>query len=299
MATVYRNLFAMGTRFDLVLPDLEEEAGDYIFGLIKREIFRLQDMLSNYNELSNLSVLNKTAFTGDIKVDEEMFDLAGILKSMYSTSFGYFDVCAVSYVMSEPGVIEKNYKPAGPVATPKDIILDEKHRTIRFDKQGMLIDSGGFGKGYALEKVKKILLDHNILHAFISFGESSVLALGDHPFGEGWKVSIPDSYASESVCIFHLKDSALSVSGNTPANKNKYPLGHIINPKTGIRESCQGIVCISGPSAFAAEILSTSLFLAGNDEQQQILKNFEGYKAVRVLYDSENNKPSIQEIVLS
>ena len=69
MATVYRNLFAMGTRFDLVLPDLEEEAGDYIFGLIKREIFRLQDMLSNYNELSNLSVLNKTAFTGDVKVD--------------------------------------------------------------------------------------------------------------------------------------------------------------------------------------------------------------------------------------
>jgi len=296
MSTVYRNLFAMGTRFDMVLPGIDEETGDFVFSLIRKEIQRLEEMLSNYIEFSSLSKLNKTAPKFPFHADKELFELICDLKKMYTASLGYFDVSIGSY--KESGSTgagdELQAKPFS--GSLDEIVTNELEKSIWFSQPGLSIDSGGFGKGLALENVKKVLSDHNIHQGFISFGESSVLVLGNHPFGEGWKVSIPDIYSSESVCVFHLKNNALSVSGNTPANLVKYPQGHIINLIAGARVSKSGLVCVSGPSAFYAEILSTALFIAGEEEQIQILNNFPGYKAVRVSYESNCKIPDIREI---
>jgi FAD:protein FMN transferase len=287
MPTIYRNLFAMGTRFELVLPGIGEDTGDFIFGLVGKEIRRLHELLNNYSDSSALSILNKTAFDSPYFSTKELFDIISTLKEMHSASLGYFDASVQS-------IKATNISHSG----MRDIITNSVDRSVCFANKGITISSGGFGKGFALENVKNILLDHNILQAFISFGESSVLALGDHPHGEGWKVSIPDIYSSESVYVFHLKNNALSVSGNTPSNRIKYPEGHIINPLTGISEKKNGLVCVSGPSAFVAEILSTALFLADISDQSLILNNFPEYKAVRISYFADSKTPEIVEIEL-
>ena len=296
MSTVYRNLFAMGTRFDMVLPGIDEETGDFVFSLIRKEIQRLEEMLSNYIEFSTLSKLNKTAPKSPFVADNELFELICDLKRMYSASLGYFDISIGNYTGSGSAKAAEGLRPKPFSGSLDEIVTNDVEKSIWFATPRLTIDSGGFGKGFTLENVKKVLSDHNINQGFISFGESSVLVLGNHPFGEGWKVSIPDIYSSESVCVFHLKNNALSVSGNTPANLIKYPQGHIINLVAGARVSKSGLVCVSGPSAFYAEILSTALFIAGEKEQKQILNNFPGYKAVRVSYEPDSKTPDIKEI---
>ena len=284
MSSVFRNLFAMGTRMDIVLPGINEETGDHIFSLIGTEIYRLEGLLSNYDRSSTLSKLNHAASQSPFFVDDELVELFDCLKRFHASTLGYFDPTITTTAWIEDIIFKKERCTSG----LKGIITSHAEKSILFTIDGTSIDSGGFGKGYAMDKVKSILMNHNIYQAFISFGESSVMALGNHPYGEGWKISIPDIYSSESVIDVKLKNNSMSVSGNTPVNRSKYPDGHIINPLTGIKENKPGIVCVYGPSAFEAEVLSTSLFIAEKDEQKIILSNFPDYKAIWVSYNFDS-----------
>ena len=79
--------------------------------------------------------------------------------------------------------------------------------------------------------MKKILLKSKIFNAFISFGESSVLALGKHPYGDFWRVGIKDLFHDrKNAYVFDLLDGSVSTSGNSPNNEGKYPDGHVIDP---------------------------------------------------------------------
>jgi thiamine biosynthesis lipoprotein len=298
MPTIYRNLFAMGTRLDMVFPGTDEDTGDYIYSLVSKEIIRLEEMLSNYNQSSALSQLNESSFMTPFFPDEELFSIINDLKRFHRDSLGFFDVSQSKFSGSSDKQLLTNQKSTLLSAGMSDIILNTDNKSVQFSARGLMIDSGGFGKGFALEKVKKLLSNHYIHDAFISFGESSVLCMGNHPYGDGWKISIPDIYSSENVYHFHLKDNSLSVSGNTPSNLSKYPMGHIINPFTGSYADKKGILCVTGPSAFVAEILSTALFIAGDKEQIQILKNFPDYEAVSISYSESSKVATVNQIAL-
>ena len=108
----------------------------------------------------------------------------------------------------------------------KQVILDRDKMTIHFRNEVVQVDFGGFGKGYALERIRKLLLSHGILNAFISFGESSVLALGNHPHGTGWKAGVNHQMITgNSLFSFDLQNESLSTSG----------MGQILHPVRGIR----------------------------------------------------------------
>ncbi len=62
-------------------------------------------------------------------------------------------------------------------------------------------------KGYALETIKSILNECVIENALINMGNSSVLALGNHPVGTGWKVN-----------NILLHNECLTTSGNDSPN---------------------------------------------------------------------------------
>jgi hypothetical protein len=96
---------------------------------------------------------------------------------------------------------------------------------VPFRNEVVQVDFGGFGKGYALERIRKLLLSHGILNAFISFGESSVLALGNHPHGTGWKAGVNHQMITgNSLFSFDLQNESLSTSG----------MGQILYPFRGI-----------------------------------------------------------------
>ncbi|MDK0758203.1 FAD:protein FMN transferase, partial [Clostridium perfringens] len=80
----------MGTRLDMVLPGIDEDSGDYIFTIVSKEIFRLEEMLSNYNQSSALSKLNKSAFQTPFFPEDELFKLIVELKRFHQDSLGYF-----------------------------------------------------------------------------------------------------------------------------------------------------------------------------------------------------------------
>ncbi len=283
----------MGTRLDILLPGTDEETGDLAVRNIRDEVERIENMLSIYREDSLFSRMNEQAAREPYRVDQEVFSIFSRMMDFNNRTLGYFDITLGSGRENDSGT------PTGSVVN-KGIFLDRENMAIGFTSPRVKIDSGAFGKGLALNSIKKILLQAKIYNAFISFGESSVLTMGHHPHGDHWKVGIRDLFREEkNIFIFDLNDGSVSTSGNTPNNEGKYPQGHIVHPGKGMRIGGYALVAVAGPDPLEAEVLSTALFPAIDTERMTILANFPEYRAVKVSYEDSGAEPVIEELMTS
>ncbi|KPL11991.1 MAG: hypothetical protein AMS26_19030 [Bacteroides sp. SM23_62] len=122
------------------------------------------------------------------------------------------------------------------------MVHDPDDRTIRFRNKLVQVDFGGFVKRYTPERIRKLLLAHEILDAFISFGESSVLALGNHPHGVGRKAGVNHQMITgESVFSFDLQNESLSNTGITSGREVTGKMGKILHPVRGMPSMAPGI----------------------------------------------------------
>ena len=162
---------------------------------------------------------------------------------------------------------------------------------VRFLSPDVRIDLGGIGKGYGLEKIRQILKENRVASAFVSFGESSVLGHGRHPFGNYWEMSVENMFLTgKGLYTFHLKDSCISVSGNHPEYlKRKNKKGHIINPRTGELVTGNKAIAVKSVSAMEAEVVSTAIIAADKLAREDIIAKFAGCEIIEIIYHGENN----------
>src|SRR5262249_27334847 len=118
----------------------------------------------------------------------------------------------------------------------KHVALDRGRSSVRFDCEGVMIDLGAIGKGYAIDRAAEILREGGGERVLLHGGSSTVYGIGTPAGEEGWKVAIagcPDE--SRTVAAVLLRDSALSVSAvwarSFEAGGKEY--GHVIDPRTG------------------------------------------------------------------
>lgn len=287
----------MGTRLELVLPEVENETADQIFEVVRERLNEQEKMLSIYIEDSEFSRINKNAPMGSWKTSEECFDLVSSLIKYYKLTRGCFDPTLGFIKKDLFDSDDENIQVLSKTDIQEKVELDYTDRTIAFKAPGIKLDSGAFGKGYALDSLKKVLLTFKIKNAFISFGDSSVMTLGKHPAGEFWKIGIRDLVDERSnAWTFEINDGCVSTSGNTLNNRSKTEEGHIFNPNTGKFEDRRAVISVKGPAALEVEILSTALFVASHEERTKIMNNFPHYKAVELAYSTEENKTLISQI---
>jgi thiamine biosynthesis lipoprotein len=296
MHVMSRNFSGMNTRFDLILPGLDEDMGDYLLDLIQKEVNRIEQKLSLFINDSDISHINRAAFNANIELDDELIYIINHCLNYYDLTEGAFDI-----TMRPLMDFWKNHEPDAESEKLALIIregigsdkidLDPKNKTIRFSSPQVMIDLGAFGKGYALQRVKLLLREHNISSAFISFGGSTILGIGNHPYGKGWKAGLSDFFDfNANLYTFELHDQVLSVSGNnrTALMRKETLKGHIISPYNAMPVEGMAAVASVSLSALDAEALSTSLFLATEEQRSRIIQKFPSTISVFVRYDDQN-----------
>lgn len=277
----------MGTRFNTVIPNADEELCERLFRMIQSEVKRIEAKLNYFDTGSIVAQINEQAFLSEVKLDDEMYELFSICLDYHNLTFGAFDITMrriVEYYNQNPEAAESKLG-----SRMNSVILNRNSRSIRFSDKEAKIDFGGFGKGYALSRVKKLLDNSPIESAFVSFGESSILSKGNHPNGRGWKVGINDYWTDDTAYSFDLFNESISTSSNYFKDDTGQLIFkvNVINPITGDLKRVREIVSVKSVSPLVCEILSTA-FMNLTDEQITSIKNeLKNIEAVRINYSND------------
>jgi thiamine biosynthesis lipoprotein len=280
----------MGTRCDLLIPGITQEGGDHTLGLIRREVDRLESLLSRYRKGAEISLLNDEASIKPVPVSAELFIILQKCIRWNEMTLGYFDIGLGTMRDAWKSNTDMDPLQAGELTGKTgimNVLLNTADNSVFFSSQAVKLDLGAVGKGIALEHIRRILQRESIQNALVSFGDSSVLAHGNHPYGDTWAVGIQDPENPEKMeYVFYLKDQSLSTSGISKKNSLRPDriLGHILNPKTGIPLSKRATMSVVSTDPVEAEVLSTTLLCAPDVEHEQILKNFKPVRYKEIQY---------------
>jgi len=274
----------MGTLFTIYLYAADSRQADADFGMAFDEIDRLDASLSNYRPNSELSRINRSAFREAVTTDPEVFEFLRRSFDYARRTDGAFDI-TVGPLMRAWGFFRGSghYPSADELRQARasvgwqKVLLDDAARTVRFQVQGVELDPGGIGKGYAVDQAVSKLRESGVESALVDAGSSTIYALGAPPGKDGWPVQVPRPQdRKQSIATVLLRDNALSTSGNY---EKFFKLDgrlycHIMDPRTGA--PVQGVLqtTVIVPQATDSDALSTATFVMGPGKSIKLLESF-------------------------
>ncbi len=259
------------------------------------QIDRLESLLTVYRDDSDMSYVNQNAAFRPIRTDHRLFVLLRRCRELSEQTAGAFDVSAGALVKAwgflrgprrvpDPREVRDALARTG----MQQVVLDEQETTVRYLVDGLEINLGSIGKGFALDQALALLRqEFGIDCALMQGGLSSVVTMGS-PGGDGrgWLVGIQDPHdAATQIAEVRLKDQALGTSGtaNQYFEENGRRYGHILDPRTGYpADELASVSVIAGDGA-TADALATALFVMGLDKAVDFCKNHRDVGAVLVL----------------
>jgi thiamine biosynthesis lipoprotein len=240
---------AMGTDIELLVraqgPEAELEEA-------KAEFHRLEALLTRFDPTSELSQLNAD---GSIQAGPELREVVELALAGRAETGGRFDPTV------HDALVEAGYDctfdelpadgPAPAAGTPCGGGVRVSGSRIELD-EGVRLDLGGIGKGYAAERAATILS---------ASGPCLVNAGGDIALRGVWTIGVDEGLTLE------LAGAGLATSGRDRrawyrGGKEQH---HLIDPATGEPAACDLLrASVVGRDAVQAEIWAKALFLAGS-----------------------------------
>jgi thiamine biosynthesis lipoprotein len=266
---------AMGSHFEVRLPSSTPGAVALACRALDL-IDELESQLSVYRDDSEVSRLNATAHPGPVEVDAGLFGLLERAVALYHQTGGAYDITAGA--LSEAWGFVKGPKRVPDSATLWDarartgshhLRLDPERRTVAFDREGIRINLGSIGKGYAIDRAVDVIRAYwwptsSLVHG----GRSSLFALGSPPgrIGGRWEIALRNPFRPESpLGVFTMRNRALGTSGSAFQQflVDGRKISHIIDPRTGEPAPGPASVTVLAPAAAEADALSTAFYLLG------------------------------------
>lgn len=282
----HRKVMLMGSRFDITIVDKDSLSAEKKIDIAIGEISRIENLISEWKEDTQISQINQNAGIQPIKVDQEVFDLTQKALRFSELSGGAFDISIAAmdkiwkfdgsvWEMPPPEKIKKSVEKVG----YQNIILDSTKQTIFLKHKGMKIGFGATGKAYSADKTKKLMQSLGVQAGIIN-ASGDMAVWGTQPNGKPWAIGIAHPFHSgEIIKVLKLKDKAVVTSGDyqkyLEIDGKRY--SHIINPKTGYPSTGITSVTIIGDNAEIANGISTSVMVLGKKEGLKFLKNFPTY----------------------
>ena len=266
----------MGSEFRIACyaPSKKQAAGAITAAF--DEVRRVDAFLSHYKPGSELSRVNREAANGAVAISAEFAELLARCQRYTTDSHGAFDIAVGALVDAWGFYKGQGSKPSWfklwrgrRNSGTQHVGLDLAGRTVRFRRQGLQLDPGGIGKGYAVDQAVSVLRDYGIERALVSSGTSSVFALGSPPEApQGWPLDLRSPSALEAVAeTLVLRDEAVSTSGSYEKffedGGKRY--GHILDPRTGRPAEGMDSVSVVAARTLDTEAWSTALFVNGAD----------------------------------
>lgn len=155
-------------------------------------------------------------------------------------------------------------------------------------EEGMMLDLGAVGKGYAGDLAVEILKEHGITSALLDIG-GNIQAVGSKPDGSKWRIGIRSPFGEGSFGVLEISDMAVVTSGSYEryfVGEDGRRYGHIIDPATGYPvENGLMSVTIIAEEGKLCDALSTSLFVMGMDKAVDYWRANKGFEMILMTED--------------
>ncbi len=294
---------AMVCEFCVIMNPGEHEQVTAV-GDVLELILDIESWLSIYKSNSEISRVNRDAASSPIHLRRSLFELLQTAKRLFESTDGAFDVAAGAQIKLWRQCREQQRIPtASEIAEvlqksgAEKISLDEDTTTVQFDADGLQLDPGAIGKGYALDEAAEWLNktesgpDSFLIHG----GHSSLVGRGGHNGHSGWPVGIGNPlFTKKRLGTVLLRDQAMSTSGSNIQffrhEGRRY--GHILDPRTAMPVEGMLSVTVFADSAAVADALSTAFFVLGVENAQKCCDNLPGVGAILIPFPDKGNRVS-------
>ena len=264
----------MGMAFRIVLyasiPSQADHAADLAFQRIKQ----LNDIMSDYDEDSELSKLSASSGSGQaVPVSPDLWLVLKRAEDLAKKSDGAFDITVGPFVnlwrrarrqhrLPDPERLAQARLAVG----YQHLRLDEATHTAELLVPHMKLDLGGIAKGYAIGEALKTLAGAGIGQALVEGGGD--VAVSDAPPGKkGWRFELSslDVTNAPPVRFLLLTNVAISTSGDLyqrlEIDGKRY--SHIVDPRTGIGLTDHSLVNVIAPQSITADSLTKVVSVLG------------------------------------
>jgi thiamine biosynthesis lipoprotein len=283
----------MATFFEVIVRFGQPEANSIALEALD-EIDRLESQLSVFRETSEVSRLNRLAARHPVPVEAGLFDLLVSARRLHEETAGAFDIAVGALIKTWGFYRRRGRVPAEPERAAvrerigmQHVELDSGRRTVAFRRQGLEINLGSIGKGYALDRAAALLQRAGVRDVLLHGGHSSIRAIGDEaPSQLGWTVGLLDP--EQPVCrraVLRLCDRGMGTSAITYQHflHEGRKLGHLLDPRSGW--PAQGLLSATAtaPTAAEADALATAFFILGEEGTRAYCETHADIGAVLIL----------------
>jgi len=266
------------------------------------QLTAIDNSMSDYKSDSELSMVNRDAFKGKVKVSERLFEILQKSVEFSRDSSGAFDITVGPLVDLWHKAGEANCVPAASEIAQvrsrvgyEKLILDGNDRTVQFAVDGMRLDLGGIAKGYAVDKAVYAMQKCGAIGGMVDAG-GNIRLFGCPPQGKDyWLIGLQDPAeardlnSSKSLLVLKLNNISISTSGDyqrfvTIGGKK---FSHIIDTNTGCSSRGLSSVTIIAPDAVDADALSTAVTVMGTEKGLALIETIPQVEAILISFSPE------------
>lgn len=256
----------MATRFEILALHEDAHYARQAAEAVFAELDRLEQILSRFIVTSDIARINHLSPGEQTRIGLDAFHCLQECQALYEETNGAFDIGAGALFQAwkHATLNEDDFGLLRKIGGIKNIELHPGSHSISLSENAIEIDLGGYGKGYALDRMADILLEWDIDCALLHGGMSTALALDPPPNQSGWPIAISHPETLETLKTVQLTNQAFSGSGLQKGS-------HIIDPRTGRPANLTFAAWAQTQNAARADALSTSFMIMEQDEVSALI----------------------------
>jgi thiamine biosynthesis lipoprotein len=275
----------MGAVLEISLVGVDSRRGGEVLAAAFAEAKRLERRISIFEPDSDVSRLNRDGAHGPVSVAADVVWLIEESLRLSVVSGGAVDPTIAPITRAwrnrddRHGGGLKGPPPASELRRlmsqvgSAHVVVDQRASTVAFRSPGVELEFGAFGKGYAVDRVVRVLSRCGVSSALVHF-DSTTYALGRPPGRGAWHVGIRHPHdAHRLIEVVKLIDGAIATSAHDQQSViiDGMPYGHIVDPRTGSSADVSLSASVVAPSALEADALSTAAFVLGPEPGMELL----------------------------
>jgi thiamine biosynthesis lipoprotein len=256
----------MATVFEVVTAHADRKYAEQAAHEAFTQVDRLEQDLSRYIANSDISRINGAGRGRAVIVGVDTFACLRECARLTNATAGAFDISVGPLLRHWGKYGDAAQRPGGAALAAarasvgmEHVLLDEARHAVVLARSGMSLDLGGYGKGFAVDRMAEVLQDWGVESALLHGGSSSALALEPPPGEEGWRVTLRHPLHLDRVLgRFDLRRQAINGSGVRRGQ-------HIIDPRVGLPVETIRAAWSLTANAAAGDALSTAFMIMSAD----------------------------------